>query len=354
MGAICFNPGMNLLLRVSLLGLGLLAATGSGWAQADPAKGKMPPPPAVPEGVKAYRDLAYVADGHERQKLDLFVPENASKPLPVIIWIHGGAWSAGDKSGCPPLRQGYAQRGYAVASLNYRLSQHAIFPAQIEDCKAALRWLRAQAGKYNLKPERFGMWGSSAGGHLVAFLGTSGGVKEFDVGANREFPSRVQCVMDDYGPTAFTQMDAHRIPSATLVHNSPTSPESRLIGGLITDPANAAKVARANPVTYVTRDDAPSLIVHGDEDPAVPHHQSELLFEALKAAGVPVRFNTVKGGGHGAGFGGPELEKMRRDFLDHHLKGVASDAAKWPVAMRSSTAAVGGGAAKKESAPVPK
>lgn len=341
---------MNSFLCSSLMGFALIAFVSGGWAQAPVAKGKMPPPPAVPEGVKAYRDLAYVEGGHERQKLDLFVPEGASQPLPVIIWIHGGAWSGGDKGGCPPLRQGFAQRGYAVASLNYRLSQHAIFPAQIEDCKAALRWLRAQAKTYHLDAERFGVWGSSAGGHLVAFLGTSGDVKEFDVGANRERSSRVQCVMDDYGPTEFTKMDAHRIPSATLVHSSPTSPESRLIGGLITDAANAAKVARANPVTYVTGDDPPFLIVHGDEDPAVPHHQSELLFEALKSAGVRVRFNTVKGGGHGAGFGGPELEKMRRDFLEHHLKGATNDAAKWPAAMRSSTDAVTAPGAAKQKA----
>jgi acetyl esterase/lipase len=310
---------MNTLLRASLLGLLLTAAAGAGFAQAPAAKGKMPPPPAVPEGVQAYRDLAYVNGGHERQKLDLFVPRNPGQPLPVIIWIHGGGWTGGDKSGCPPLRQGFAQRGYAIASLNYRLSQHAVFPAQLEDCKAALRWLRAHAKTYNLNPDRFGVWGSSAGGHLVALLGTTGEVAEFDVGEHRAFSSRVQCVMDDFGPTEFTAMDAHRIPSATLVHNSPTSPESRLIGGGIADPANAAKVARANPVTYVTRDDAPFLIVHGDEDPLVPHHQSELLFHALQAAGVRVRLNTVKGGGHGAGFGGPELEEMRRDFLEFHL-----------------------------------
>jgi acetyl esterase/lipase len=340
---------MNSFSRCSVLAVSLCLAVLDASGQAAAAKGKMPPPPVVPEGVKAYRDLAYVEGGHERHKLDLFVPEQAPQPLPVIIWIHGGGWTGGDKSGCPPLRQGFAQRGYAIASLNYRLSQHAIFPGQIEDCKAALRWLRAHAKTYNLNAERFGVWGSSAGGHLVALLGTSGDVKEFDVGAHRELSSRVQCVMDDYGPTDFTQMDAHRIPSATLVHNSPTSPESRLIGGLITEPGNAAKVARANPVTYVTKDDPPFLIVHGDEDPLVPHHQSEMLFDALKAAGVRVRLNTVQGGGHGAGFGGAELEKMRRDFLELHLKGVSNDAAKWPAAMRSSTEAVGGAGAAKQA-----
>lgn len=334
----------------------LILALAAGRAQPPAAPGKMPPPPAVPEGVQAYRDLQYIDDGHERHRLDLFVPQKAEKPLPLIIWIHGGGWSGGDKSGCPPLRAGYTQRGFAVASINYRLSQHAIFPAQIEDCKAAIRWLRAHAKQYNLNAERFGVWGSSAGGHLVALVGTSGDVKEFEVGANLNLSSRVQCVMDDYGPTLFTQMDAHRIPGATLVHDAAASPESKLIGGLISDPANAAKVARVNPVTYVTKDDPPFLIVHGDADPLVPHHQSEMLFDALKAAGVRVRLNTVKGGGHGAGFGGPELEKMRRDFFEHHLQGTNNDAAKWPAAMTSSTDAVAApaGPAKKGKAVVPK
>ena len=310
----------------------------------------MPPPPAVPAGVTAHRNLAYVDGGHERQVLDLFVPGNAARPLPVIVWIHGGGWTGGDKSGCPPLRQGYAQRGYAIAAINYRYSQQAIFPAQIEDCKAAIRWLRAHAKKYNLNPDRIGVWGSSAGGHLVALLGTSGDVKEFDVGPNSGVSSRVQCVMDDYGPTDFPQMDAHRIPSATLQHDGPQSPESRLIGVDIADPANAKIVARANPITYVTRDDPPFLINHGDQDPLVPHHQSELLFAALKAAGVPVRLNTVSGGGHGAGFGGPELEKIRRDFFAFHLLGETNDAANWPAAMQSTTGAIGvlaGGGTKK-------
>lgn len=328
---------------VCRLALGLLALAVAGRA----ADG--PPPPAVPPGVVAHRDLAYVEKGHPRQVLDLFVAEKAARPLPVIIWIHGGGWAAGDKSGCPPLRQGFAQRGYAIASLNYRLSQHAPFPAQLEDCKAAIRWLRANARAYGIDPARFGVWGSSAGGHLVALLGVTGDLTEFDVGAHREFSSAVQCVMDDYGPTDFLQMDAHRPAGAVLSHNAPTSPESRLIGGPITDPGNQAKVARANPVTHVSPGDAPFLINHGDEDAVVPHHQSELLFAALKAAGVPVRFNTVKGGGHGAGFGGAELEQMRRDFFALHLQGVKNEAANWPVAMRSSTAAVAAPAAKKKT-----
>ena len=331
----------RIFIRALMVALLLEGSVALAQAQA----GKAPALLTVPEAVVAHRELAYVDNGHARQVLDLYVPEKAGEPLPLIVWIHGGAWSGGDKSGCPPLRQGYAQRGYAVASLNYRLSQHATFPAQVEDCKAALRWLRAQVKKYRLDPARIGVWGSSAGGHLVALLGVTGDVKGFEVGQHLEFSSAVQCVMNDYGPTDFVQMDAHRPPGATMAHSVPNSPESRLIGGLISLPENREKVQRANPITYVSRGDAPFLINHGDIDPAVPHHQSELLFAALKAANVPVRFNTVKGGGHGAGFGGTELDKMRRDFFELHLKGVRSDAAQWPVAMRSSTDAITSGVA---------
>ncbi|MCX7825807.1 MAG: alpha/beta hydrolase, partial [Verrucomicrobiae bacterium] len=138
------------------------------------------PPARVPDGVRAHRDLAYVENGHARQKLDLYLPEKAAAPLPLIIWVHGGGWAAGSKDQCQPLRSGYTSRGYAVASIGYRLSSDAIFPAQIEDCKAAIRWLRAHAKQYGLNPDRFGVWGSSAGGHLAALLGTTGGLKEFD------------------------------------------------------------------------------------------------------------------------------------------------------------------------------
>ena len=291
---------------------------------------------AVPEGVKTFRDLAYVEQGHERQKLDLFMPENGTGPFPLVIWIHGGGWASGDKAGCPPLRDGFIQRGYAVASLNYRLSGDAIFPAQVEDCKAAIRWLRAHAKDYRLDAEHFGIWGSSAGGHLVAFLGATGGVREFDVGANLDQPSRVQAVCDYYGPTDLLQMDAHALNGARLQHDPATSPESRLIGGAIQE--NPSKVARANPLTYLTKDAPPYLIVHGNQDPVVPHHQSELLFDALKKLGVPVRFITVEGGGHGQGFPNGELNPIATEFFDRALKGNAS-AANWPVATVSTVKA---------------
>lgn len=274
-------------------------------------------------GVRVLRDLAYVADGHERQRLDLYLPEKAEGPLPLIIWVHGGAWKGGSKAGCPPARQGFVRRGYAVASVGYRLSGDARFPAQIEDCKAAVRWLRAHAGTYGLDPERFGVWGSSAGGLLVALLGTSGGEKAFDVGAHLEQPSRVQAVCDYYGPTDFLQMDARARPGAPFRHDDAGSPESALIGGPVQE--NREKAARANPVTYVAGAGPlpPFLIVHGDSDPLVPHHQSELLFDALERAGATVRLHTIEGAGHGKGFGGREIGEMAEAFFAQWLKGAS-------------------------------
>ncbi len=273
-------------------------------------------PPSPPTGVIAHRDLAYVTSGHERQKLDLYLPEQGENH-PLIIWIHGGAFRMGSKEGNPdnPLYFEYVAQGYALASNNYRLSQHAIWPAQIEDCKAAVRWLRAHASEYNLDPERFAAWGPSAGGHLVAMLGTAGHVSEFEVGEHLDVSSRVQCVVDYFGPTDFLQMDAQRPPDG-MIHNAPDSPESELVGGNIQE--HPEKVARANPITYVTAEVPPFLIVHGDADPLVPYGQSRLLVEALEKVSADVTFYTVPGGGHG-GFTDPEVPKLTANFLAKHI-----------------------------------
>jgi len=271
------------------------------------------PGASPPEGAVSHRDLAYVPGGHRLQKLDLFLPKEG-KDLPLILYIHGGAWRGGDKAFGAPFD--YLARGYAVASVNYRLSGDALFPAQIEDCKAAVRWLRANAQKYGLDPDRFAAWGASAGGHLAALLGTAGAVKEFEVGEHLDVSSRVQAVVDYFGPTDFLQMDAHRVPGG-MVHDAAGSPESLLVGGPIQE--NREKVAKANPITYVTKETPPFLIVHGDSDPLVPHHQSVLLEAALRQAGVPVTLYTVRGGGHGR-FSDPEVPRLTREFLDRHLK----------------------------------
>ncbi len=272
--------------------------------------------PVVPEGVTVHRDIAYVAGGQARQKLDLYLPK-AGGPLPLIINIHGGAFRMGSKEDGVPVE--YLSLGYAVASIGYRLSGDAIWPAQIEDCKAAVRWLRANARTYGIDPDRFAAWGASAGGHLAAMLGTAGGVKEFEVGENLSVSSRVQAVVDYFGPTDFLQMDAHRLANGQ-VHDPADSPESQLIGGALQQ--NKDKAARANPITYVTRDAPPFLICHGDADPLVPHHQSVLLEAALRRAGVPVTFYTVTGAGHGR-FNDPRVPELTKAFLAEHLKPAA-------------------------------
>lgn len=269
---------------------------------------------ALPEGTGAHRNVAYVPNGHERQKLDLFIPAGATNPLPLLIWVHGGAWLGGSKEQSPALP--YLQRGYAVASLNYRLSQHALFPAQLEDCKAAVRWLRANAKEHGLDPDRFAAWGASAGGHLVALLGTTDGVKAFDTGGNLEVSSRVQAVVNFFGPTDLTQMQKQSPPDSSFDHDAPDAPGSKLIGGAVQ--ANKDKAAAANPITYVSKDDAPFLILHGERDNIVPWQQSELLRDALQQAGVPVTFQIIEGAGHG--FGGPEIDRLVGDFLARHLK----------------------------------
>jgi acetyl esterase/lipase len=259
-----------------------------------------------------HRDLAYVPNGHERQTLDLYIP-TSSAPLPLIIWVHGGAFRMGSKDDHVPLD--FLAEGYAVASLNYRLSQHALFPAQIVDVKAAVRWLRAHAEEYGLDPNRFAAWGESAGGHLVAMLGTAGHVMEYEVGEHLEVSSRVQAVVDYFGPTDFLQMDAHRLPHG-MIHDVADSPESELVGGPIQE--HPERVARAHPIAYVDGDAPPFLIVHGDQDPLVPYHQSQLIYAALKEAGTTVIFYTVAGAGHG-GFTDPKVKALTKEFLSRHF-----------------------------------
>jgi len=244
----------------------------------------------VPPAVTAHRDLAYVTGGHERQKLDLYVPDQGDK-LPLVVWVHGGGWESGDKSQCLTLP--LTAQGFAAASIGYRLSQHAVFPAQIEDCKAAVRWLRRHAAEYRIDPDRIGAFGISAGGHLVALMGTSGDVKDFDVGENLQVSSRVQAVCDMCGPTDLLRF---REKPSTIQLDAKGSLIQRLFGGAIQERLDVVK--RFNPITWISKDDPPFLILHGDADPLVPLSQSQLLADALRAQGLPVEMHIEKGGGH--------------------------------------------------------
>ena len=268
---------------------------------------------SVAGSVRELRDIPYVTDGHERQRLDLYVPPQGEGLRPVIVWIHGGAWEAGSKANCPA--KGMLAKGYVVASVGYRLSQHAVFPAQIEDCKAAIRWLRAHAAEYQMDPERIGVWGASAGGHLVALLGTTGNVRDFDVGENLTQSSRVQCVIDWFGPTDFL----HYGDPATARPDDRKSPVTRLLGGTVEEKPELAK--RSSPIYYVKPDSAPFLIMQGDKDPLVPMQQSELLYAALQEARVQSVLKIYPGAGHGGPpFGAAESIKVMADFLDQYLR----------------------------------
>ena len=245
-------------------------------------------------------DLPYAGSDNPRQSLDLVLPTqpSAKKKLPLVVWIHGGGWKNGDKrSGLSPSRiPALVQTGkYIGASIGYRLSGEAIWPAQIHDCKAAIRWLRANAEKHGIDPDKIAVWGSSAGGHLVSMLGVSHGVKELEgkIGNHTDQTSRVHAVINYYGPSALLQMDDH--PSK-IIHNAHDSPESQLIGGPIQE--NRKKTKQASPLHHVSADDSIFIHFHGTADPLVPYHQSVIFHQALQEKGVASQLITVKKGGH--------------------------------------------------------
>jgi acetyl esterase/lipase len=281
--------------------------------------------PGLPPGVRVEKDIPYVPDGDAAQRLDLYLPEQAgTKPLPLIVWVHGGGWKGGSKAGCPAAVM--VAKGYAAASVEYRFSQKALFPAQIQDCQAAVRWLRGNARKYNLDPNHIGVWGASAGGHLVALLGTSGGKQAFaPIGGNEEQSDRVQAVCDVYGPANFSTVaqqaaDDEKNIKNIFKFNTPADPYSCLIGANLSDKAKADAVS---PVHYVSRDNPPFLILHGTKDALVPFAQSEEFAAALKAKGVPVLLQRFPGGGHGGPmFTKPAVNGLIQKFFDKYLKGM--------------------------------
>jgi acetyl esterase/lipase len=261
--------------------------------------------------VSIVKDLVYASPDGKPLLADIYLPQNTENPPRVILWLHGGGWRFGDRRLGPDLSRHYAERGFAMASVDYRLSTDAIFPAQIRDVKTAIRWLRSAASRYGFDASRVGLWGSSSGGHLAALAATSNaGTFEDGEIEYQGYSSGVQAVVDGYGPTDFLQMDGHRDPSgkpsddpesiqlpAGASSASPGSPESLFLGAPI---QSCPQLVRdANPITYVRSGMAPFYILHGTSDTAVPAHQSELLYEALAAHGNDVTLCLIEGLGHG-------------------------------------------------------
>jgi acetyl esterase/lipase len=263
------------------------------------------------------KDMSYVTNGHDKQKLDLYLPLKPGGPL--LVYIHGGGWRGGSKKnaqGLPMLGM-----GYAIASLEYRFSQDAVFPAQIEDCKAAIRWLRAHAAEYGYDAKHVAAMGESAGGHLTALLAATGDVREFDKGENLEQSSAIQCGIDFFGPTDFPGFEP---PSAipAVQRSGPESLLTQLFGGEMSEHMDLAK--KASPVTWVDKVTAPLFMLHGTKDPLVPVSQSKEMEEKLKAAGVEVKLEIIEGAGHGGKeFFSDDRPKQMVEFLNKHLIPIA-------------------------------
>ncbi len=261
------------------------------------------------EYSQKWPDVNYADDGMVYHLLDIYLPELSKPAYPVVVIIYGSAWFGNNLKGAEMNTLGSAllDAGYAVVTPNHRASSDSLFPAQIHDIKAAVRFLRANCNMYQLDTSFIGITGSSSGGHLAVLAGTSNNVGEFtvdtitmdldgNVGNYTGFSSEVDAVCDWFGPTGFLIMDSC---GSSMNHDASDSPESSLIGGAIQD--HPVLCSLANPVTYVDPTDPPFLIIHGDADPLVPHCESEVLYSALQAAGVESEFILVPGGQHSTG-----------------------------------------------------
>ena len=277
---------------------------------------------------RKFLDVPY-ANVSPSQKLDIYLPDEDLGPLPVILSIHGGAFMGCDKSDAQvmPMLAGL-KRGYAVIALNYRLSWEALFPALVQDVKAAVRWIRASAQKYSFAPERIAAWGGSAGGYLSSMLGTSAGIPELEdlsLG-NPDQPCHIQAVVDWFGPTDFLKMDEQlavngMLPPPGFRHSESDSPESLLLGRTISDVPEL--VVAANPETYIRPNAPPFLIQHGTKDPVVPVQQSIQFAAKLKQVlgEEKVILELLENADHGdERFETPENVARVFDFLDSHLK----------------------------------
>lgn len=270
-----------------------LAAVWLALAQQPPAQAQAPALEqrlaAVLRQSSILRDIEYARPLGQSLKLDLYRPGSFQGSLPIVVFIHGGGWKSGDKANAmPAVLAGY---GYAVASINYRLSPQAPFPAQIQDCKAAVRWLRANAGTYRLDPSRVGVWGSSAGGHLAALVALAPDKPEWEVGEHLNQSSRVQAACDFFGPTDFTDLQGGPRAEERL------STVRELVGGKIKDKLEL--VRSASPLFYVTPSAPPFFIAHGVDDDLVPISQSRKLHAALRRAQVPAELLEVSKARHG-------------------------------------------------------
>jgi len=273
-----------------------------------------------PTGTVTHSNVPYANDTLKRHLLDIYLPEKAGSNTPLIVWIHGGAWMLNDKysdmSYMKNTIKGFIDSGYALASIDYRYSTEAVFPAQIQDCNQALEYLYQHAAQYKLDKNRIALIGFSAGGHLASLVGLSNnnGVKEFYPAVGK--PNfKIKCVLDFYGPADLVALGSS--PDTSV--NNARNPVSILLGALPLERPDLAK--RASPATYVDKNDPPFLIVQGEKDESVPYTQSKLLSSWLTVTGVKNQLIIVPNAPHyGEMFDAEYIRKSVFSFLGAHLK----------------------------------
>lgn len=275
---------------------------------------------SLPEGIQMLSNLVFSDDAERPRRLHVLRPAPLPDlPSPVIVWIFGGAFRAGNKEQDIAKLLPFVQHGYCVVTIDYRLSSEALFPAQVHDCLCAVRYVRAHSTDLHINPAAIGVWGESSGGYLATMIGVGSGIVDLEGHAGwPNHASAVQAVCDWYGPTNFALMDR---AGSSMRHDAPDSPESQLVGAPIQEVPD--RVTRANPITYITphRRYPPFLIMHGDRDPLVPFNQSEILVHALRRQGVNVDFIPVINGGHGGEmFTTDDVYDTVLRFFDTHLR----------------------------------
>ncbi len=291
----------------------LIAFAHNGFSQASPVQ------KIFPEGTLAHNNIPYAGDTLKKHLLDLYLPPKAGNNTPLIVWVHGGAWMLNDKyadmSYMKNTIRGFIDSGYALASIDYRYSTQAIFPAQIQDCYQALEYLYQNAGQYKLDKNRIALIGFSAGGHLASLMGLSRNneVKAFYPPAGKPH-FNIKCVLDFYGPSDFIAIAGRD----TTLSNAP-NPVSLLLGAQPLERPDLAK--KASPVSYIDKNDPPFFIVQGEKDASVPNTQSILLSAWLRHYGVKNQLIIVRGAPHyGEMFDAPDIRQQLFSFLGTHLK----------------------------------
>ena len=308
--------------RMNLRRLGAIALTAPVLATAGRSDGKdtgNDQSPAQPVPVPTpLTDMAgnveYARPDDKPLCLDIYPANEQSTPAPTVIWFHGGGWAEGQKEHC--VVRWLPEHGYTLVSVDYRLSGQAPWPAQIYDCKAAVRFIRANAAKYNIDPNRICTMGTSAGGHLSALMGTSGGVAELEgTLGNQDQSSKVQLAVAVCGPS---DLLAWHETGSVISANEPGSYLSRFLGGPVLEKQDAA--IAASTTTYVTKDDPPFMIFHGENDALVAVSQADLLAEKLKAVNVEVEYIRIPGLGHANIVDEPAHQAPLLKFLARHFK----------------------------------